>query len=210
MALAGPAAGPGGGSIFIDGFSGGQLPSKESIREIRINANPFSPEYDKLGYGRIEIFTKPGTDKFHGTVYDNYPRRLMELAQSVCRPESSVSFGRVWRHFKRPDQQHASFFRIFAGSGWTTVPVINGITLDPQTLAIVNPFTSVFRMPQRRVSLSPRVDYQLNANNTLIVRYGFLRPIPCKTPASVASTWSSAVTTFKIPSSMCRFPKPRC
>ena len=30
-------------------------------------------------------------------------------------------------------------------------------------------------MPQRRVSLSPRVDYQLNANNTLIVRYGFLR-----------------------------------
>jgi len=72
MALAGPAAGPGGGAIFIDGFSGGQLPSKESIREIRINANPFSPEYDKLGYGRIEIFTKPGTDKFHGTVYDNF------------------------------------------------------------------------------------------------------------------------------------------
>src|SRR5215475_16161698 len=49
LALAGPSAGPGGGSIFIDGFSGGQLPSKESIREIRINQNPFSPEYDKLG-----------------------------------------------------------------------------------------------------------------------------------------------------------------
>ena len=30
-------------------------------------------------------------------------------------------------------------------------------------------------MPQRRVSLSPRVDYQLNPNNTLIFRYGFLR-----------------------------------
>ena len=48
-----------GGAIFIDGFSGGQLPSKASIREIRINQNPFSAEYDKLGYGRIEIFTKP-------------------------------------------------------------------------------------------------------------------------------------------------------
>jgi hypothetical protein len=46
QALAGPAAGPGGGAIFIDGFSGGQLPSKESIREIRINSNPFSPEFD--------------------------------------------------------------------------------------------------------------------------------------------------------------------
>ena len=67
-ALAGPAAGPNGAQIFIDGFSGGQLPPKSSIREIRINQNPFSAQYDKLGYGRIEILTKPGTDKLHGSV----------------------------------------------------------------------------------------------------------------------------------------------
>src|SRR5580693_1582407 len=65
-ALAGPSAGPNGGQIYIDGFTAGQLPPKSSIREIRINQNPFSAEYDKLGYGRIEIFTKPGTDQFHG------------------------------------------------------------------------------------------------------------------------------------------------
>src|SRR5499425_1636910 len=68
QALAGPSAGPNGGQIYIDGFTGGQLPPKASIREIRINQNPFSSEYDKLGYGRIEIFTKPGTDKYHGQV----------------------------------------------------------------------------------------------------------------------------------------------
>ena len=67
LALAGPAAGPNGGQIFIDGFSNGQLPPKESIREIRINSNPFSAEYDTSGRGRIEIFTKPGSDKFHGS-----------------------------------------------------------------------------------------------------------------------------------------------
>ena len=69
QALAGPSAGPNGGQIFIDGFSGGPLPPKENIREIRINQNPFSAEYDQLGYGRIEILTKPGTDKFHGSVF---------------------------------------------------------------------------------------------------------------------------------------------
>src|ERR1700739_2791458 len=68
QALAGPSAGPNGGQLYIDGFTAGQLPPKSSIREIRINQNPFSSEYDKLGYGRIEIFTKPGTDKFHGQV----------------------------------------------------------------------------------------------------------------------------------------------
>ena len=65
-ALAGPSAGPNGGQIYIDGFTGGQLPPKSSIREIRVNQDPFSAEYDKLGYGRIEIFTKPGTDQYHG------------------------------------------------------------------------------------------------------------------------------------------------
>jgi hypothetical protein len=65
-ALAGPSAGPNGGQMYIDGFTAGQLPPKASIREIRINQNPFSSEYDKLGYGRIEIFTKPGTDQLHG------------------------------------------------------------------------------------------------------------------------------------------------
>src|SRR5258708_8271822 len=66
QALAGPSAGPNGGQMYIDGFTAGQLPPKASIREIRINQNPFSSEYDKLGYGRIEIFTKPGTDQLHG------------------------------------------------------------------------------------------------------------------------------------------------
>ncbi len=63
QALAGPSAGPNGGQIYIDGFTGGELPPKSSIREIRINQNPFSAQYDRMGFGRIEILTKPGTDK---------------------------------------------------------------------------------------------------------------------------------------------------
>src|ERR1700677_4731152 len=69
QALAGPSAGPDGGQIYIDGFTAGQLPPKSAIREIRINQNPFSAEFDKLGYGRIEILTKPGTDKLHGQFF---------------------------------------------------------------------------------------------------------------------------------------------
>src|SRR5262249_38622035 len=65
IAIAGPSAGPGGASVFIDGFADGQVPAKETIREIRINQNPFSAEYDKIGTGRIEILTKPGTKQFH-------------------------------------------------------------------------------------------------------------------------------------------------
>ena len=59
QALAGPSAGPNGGQIFIDGFTGrNDFPPRASIREIRINSNPFSAEYDRLGLGRIEILNK--------------------------------------------------------------------------------------------------------------------------------------------------------
>ncbi|HEX5965134.1 MAG TPA: carboxypeptidase-like regulatory domain-containing protein, partial [Pyrinomonadaceae bacterium] len=66
QALAGPSAGPNGGQIFVDGFTGGRLPPRASIREVRINSNPFSAEYDRLGFGRIEILTRPGSDRFRG------------------------------------------------------------------------------------------------------------------------------------------------
>src|SRR5580765_7864160 len=72
QALAGPAAGPNGGQIYIDGFSGGRMPPLASIREIRINANPFSAEYDRPGLGRIEILTKPGSDRYRGQVSFNF------------------------------------------------------------------------------------------------------------------------------------------
>ena len=82
--------GPNGGQIYIDGFTGGQLPPKSSIREIRINQNPFSPEYDKLGYGRIEIFTKPGTDLYHGSVSVNGKFFVLQLDEPVCDQHSGV------------------------------------------------------------------------------------------------------------------------
>src|SRR5262249_33610779 len=65
-ALAGVAAGGGSAQIYIDGFTSARLPPKSTIREIRINQDPFSAEYDQPGFGRIEVFTKPGGGQFHG------------------------------------------------------------------------------------------------------------------------------------------------
>ena len=49
-ALAGP-RGPHGGQIYIDGFTEGEVPPKSSIREIRVNQNPFSAQYDSWDTG---------------------------------------------------------------------------------------------------------------------------------------------------------------
>jgi hypothetical protein len=171
QALAGPAAGPGGGSVYIDGFSGGQLPPKDSIREIHINQNPFSPEYDKLGFARVEILTKPGANKFHGTGYYNFGDSVWNSRNPYAAEKAPFLLKEYGGSLEGPFSKSASFFLTVDRAAIDNGAIINGTTLDPNTLTIVNPYTQVYRIPQRRVRVSPRVDYQLTANDTLSVRY---------------------------------------
>ena len=84
QALAGPSAGPQRWSRSSSTVTAmARLPPKSSIREVRINRNPFSAEYDRLGFGRIEIFTKPGTDNFHGQFMTMFGDNDVQCPQSV-------------------------------------------------------------------------------------------------------------------------------
>jgi hypothetical protein len=110
QALAGPAVGPGGGSIYIDGFSGGQLPPKDAIREIHINQNPFAPEYDKLGFGRVEILTKPGANKFHGTGYYNFGDSVWNSRNPYAAEKAPFLLKEYGGSLEGPLSKSASFF----------------------------------------------------------------------------------------------------
>ena len=172
-ALAGPAAGPNGGAIFIDGFSGGQLPSKDSIREIRINQNPFSPEYDKLGFGRIEIFTKPGSDKFRGTMFYNFGDAFWNSRNPYAAVKAPFLLQEYGGNVSGPLGAKASFFVDVQRHAIDNGAIVNGTTLDPATLRIVDPYTATPKIPQIRLMVNPRADFQLTPSNTLTVRYVF-------------------------------------
>src|SRR5579859_5478777 len=109
QALAGPSAGPNGGQIYIDGFTGGQLPPKSSIREIRINQNPFSAQYDRMGFGRIEILTKPGTDKLHGQFFFNDNHSFMDALNPFAATEPDFSTQMVSGNVGGPLGKKASY-----------------------------------------------------------------------------------------------------
>jgi len=173
QALAGPSAGPNGGTLYIDGFSGGELPSKNEIREIRINQNPFSPEYDKLGYGRIEIFTKPGANHVHGTGYYNFGDDFWNSRNPYAAEKAPFLLKEYGGNLNGPLNQRTSFFMSADRAAIDNGAIINGTTLDPKTFDIIDPYTQVFPIPQRRLTLSPRIDRQLGAKDTLSVRYRF-------------------------------------
>jgi len=171
QALAGPSAGPSGGSIFVDGFSGGQLPAKESIREIRINQNPFSPEYDKLGYGKIEIFTKPGFDKYRGTVHWNYANDFWNSRNPYSPEKAPFQLVEFEGDAGGPLSKRSSFTVDAQRNMVDNGSITNAVWVNPVTLA-VEPFAQNIVTPGRFTNISPRVDYQLNDRNTLMFRYG--------------------------------------
>jgi hypothetical protein len=169
-ALAGPSAGPSGGSIFIDGFSGGELPPKDSIREILINQNPFSPEYDHIGFGRIEIFTKPGTDRFRGTFFYNFANQIWNSRNPYSAEKADLSLNELGGNVSGPINKRASFTVDFQKHIVDNGSIVNAVTLDPATL-LATSFHQNTTTPQHRFIISPRLDYALNPNNTLVVRY---------------------------------------
>lgn len=174
QALAGPTAGPGGGAVFIDGFSGGQLPSKESIREIRINQNPFSPEYDRLGLGHIEVFTKPGTDQLRGSVFYNFAHHFWNSRNPYAQEKAPFLLHEYGGNISGPVGKRSSYFLDVRRDHVDNGSIVNAIRLDPQTLSIINPFTDTPRTINRRISVNPRLDYQLNGHHTLTLRYVYL------------------------------------
>jgi hypothetical protein len=173
QALAGPSAGPNGGQMYIDGFTAGQLPPKASIREIRINQNPFSSEYDKLGYGRIEIFTKPGTDKFHGQFFVLGNDSVFNTHSRFAGTEAGYDSTQYSGNLGGPLGKSASFFFNAERRNINDLTAINAQTLDPNLNSIT--LLESVPNPRHRTNISPRLDYAISKNNTLTARYQYFR-----------------------------------
>ncbi|WP_348263338.1 carboxypeptidase regulatory-like domain-containing protein [Telmatobacter sp. DSM 110680] len=189
-ALAGPAAGPNGAQIFIDGFTGGQLPPKSSIREIRINQNPFSAHYDKLGYGRIEILTKPGTDKVHGNLMvmgnDSAFNSLNPFVSSEPSYYTTFMNGSIGGSLGKKASWFGSVFRRDNASN----SIINADLLDANSN--VYNYSAAVANPQSRLDVSPRFDLQLGDKNTLTVRYMLDRQVQTNSGVSQFALQSQA------------------
>ena len=178
QALAGPSAGPNGGQIYIDGFTGGQLPPKASIREIRVNQNPFSAEYDKLGYGRIEILTKPGTDQVHGQFFitgntagfnSRNPFEVIPVGTHAPGYDST----QISANIGGPAGKKASYFFNIERRNINELAIISAQVLDSSFNVV--PFSGTVADPRTRTNVSPRFDYQVSKNNTLTARYQYER-----------------------------------
>lgn len=175
QALAGPSAGPNGGQMYIDGFTAGQLPPKSSIREIRVNQNPFSSEYDKLGYGRIEIFTKPGTDNLHGQFMADGNDSPFNAPNPFAGTEPPYYSLQLNGNVGGPITKSSSFFFNVDHRTVDELSVINATNPLSPSSTDLSTLSGTIPNPRHRTNIGPRIDWAINKNNTLTVRYQYYR-----------------------------------
>jgi Carboxypeptidase regulatory-like domain len=178
QAMAGPSIGPNGGQIFIDGFSSGAMPPKESIREIRINQNPFAAENDQPS-SRIDILTRPGSEKYRGSASLNFNDESLNSRnpfQTSSSKRTPFQIRQMGMNFSGPLKRGKSSFFLEANRNETDDnELIRATILDP-ALNFVTLGQGVL-VPRRFTGFSPRVDYAINTNNTLVARYNYNRNV---------------------------------
>jgi hypothetical protein len=174
QALAGPSTGPNGGQIYLDGFSHGDLAGKENISEVRVNVNPFSAEYDRPGFGRVDVTTRSGVDRVHGSAGVN-------IADSVFNARNPYSLSKPPTQMRLfdfsltgPLSKTASFTLDAVHQTQDNTALINAQVLD----ASFNPqrLNQLVNTPNVRRNIAPKVDYKITPNITFTARYSWFHP----------------------------------
>jgi hypothetical protein len=168
--LAAATGGSGGGQVIVDGFPGGRLPPKDAIREIRINQNPYAAEFARPGNGRIEVFTKAGTNSVHGATFFNFNDESLNSRNPFTPTRAPYQTRLFGGNLSGPlPGKRASYFLNLSRYEDDGNAVINAIVLDPGLN--VTRLSQAVVTPSRSTTFNPRFDFLINKNHTLVARY---------------------------------------
>ena len=159
------------GDVIIDGQPGSleDLPAS-AIKSIRINRNPYSAEYFSPGAGRVEITTRSGASKFHGSFGSTFSDYRLDARNAFAQ--------------ERPAEQGRYY------SGYLTGPVAAGdkVTFsvsasrseqDAESIVYASTPVGVVSTnvpnPRRSDNVTASVGARFDENQRLSIRYGFRR-----------------------------------
>jgi len=175
QAMAGPTDPEAGGNaqVKVDGFSNGQIPPKEAIREVRINNNPFSAENEFPGWNGIEIYTQPGADKWHGAFAFNFNDESLNSRNPFTTTRAPYQYRGYSANLSGPIVKKRASFSVYFGRDLSDAnSIVNATVLDPVTLKPVTVNES-FVTPDANQYGNARFDLKLNKKHTLVGRFNY-------------------------------------
>jgi hypothetical protein len=123
-------------AFYIDGLPiDRRLPPKEVIQSIRVDVNALSAEFSEPGTSRVEIITKPASDRFHGDGRFDYSDKWLTAPNLFEPTPADVQLRTYVGYIGGPIVKKRLGILAYGGlwdeDGNT---VVNATTIDPVTL----------------------------------------------------------------------------
>jgi carboxypeptidase family protein/TonB-dependent receptor-like protein len=158
-----------GTKIVVDGVEGTDLdvPSS-SVKSVAVNKNPYSAEFSRPGKGRIEVITRPGSlHRVHHHLVMNYRNSSLDATNAFARTQPQMAKSLLEGDINGPlFAQKGSFY-------------LGGEYLRDDRSSVIhallpgNVVSENVLNPERTGRFLSRVDYKLNPEHTLSMRYNF-------------------------------------
>lgn len=158
-----------GTQFYVDGFSGGRLPPKSEIKEIRINQNPYSAQYDEMGWGRVEIITKAGSGQWHGFLWTQGNDSSFNSRNPFVTTQPPYHSFNVQGSLSGPVTKHSSQFTDVWHENSADNSIVNAFVLDSGLNQA--PFTATYPNTSDMTYWSTRYDLDIGERQTLSLRY---------------------------------------
>lgn len=159
--------------VYVDGFrEEGALPPKEAIAAILINAEPFAAQFSEPGKARVEIVTKPATDRLRGELNFNFSDESLNARNSFARNRAAFqtrNFGGVLSAPIKRDRW--GIFLEFSRNAQDENAVVNALVLN-SALQPAN-FNTTVLTPTKATNFSIRTSRLFGAKHTFDARYIF-------------------------------------
>jgi hypothetical protein len=164
---------PSSTTFVVDGFQNSSaIPPKNSIASIRINPDPYSPEYEGPTFegGRVEITTKPGADKFHGALFFTDSDGSFNATDPFSTTPTPAGKRRYGFELSGPVVPKKSGFALaLEKRDIDEFNVVNATTLDQNNNPV--PFHQTVAAPQRLWIASVRGDLQLTPKDVATLAF---------------------------------------
>ncbi len=159
--------------VYVDGFrEEGALPPKEAISAILINAEPFSAAFAEPGKARVEIITKPATDRLRGELNFNFSDESLNARNPFAQNRAAFQTRSFSGVLSAPIEKNRwGLFLEFSRNEQDENAIVNALVLN-QALQPA-PFITTVLTPIKETNFSIRTSRLFGTKHTFNARYLF-------------------------------------
>ena len=156
----------GAGAVFqVNGFTGGRLPNRDEIRQIRFRTNSFAADNHDAGRVMVEIITRPGLTEWSGNANIGLRTDVLNARNAFAHAKTPEQFRRFTAGLRGPLVQNRTSLRF---------NVDGNRSFDSTTIVALRPDGRVadqVRRPFEQTNVTAGLEHGFNMNQTLRFEY---------------------------------------